>query len=51
MLERLANTEVFSRTRQKIAKVGFNNFRRLEKQDDIRIAIQPPWCGGAGADD
>ena len=41
MLARLANPEIRSRVRQKIAEVGFNNFGHIESWDDIRIANSP----------
>ncbi len=39
MLARLADPYSRPRVRQKIAKVGFNNFGRLESSEAIRIAI------------
>lgn len=48
MLERLADPEIRSRVRQKIAEVGFNNFGHIESWDDILIAISPHGAAEPG---
>lgn len=48
MLDRLADPQIRSRVRQKIAEVGFNNFGHIESWADIRIAISPNGAAQPG---
>src|SRR5262249_15534508 len=48
MLERLADRNVRSRIRQKIAEVGLNNFGQIESWADIRIANSPHGAAEPG---